>query len=263
MTSTSMFINNAYTINQNADVYGTIINDGTYDYTFLINVASFTNGNISKMFSNASFIQNSVNIDNYDINLTLDAHNTFANWSTAFNNQPLVTIGIGNSNKSFATLDPDLYQTIGDRLLEVVAHKLFGHGQARAAIKNDSEFYTHDNEVWDHLSTTVATNTIRNDIFNQYVATGRYNAYSNFQMNGVDVNNTDNTFTNLNDVNTWVNFNFNGLTFDYPLYLVGNMLHDVSLTNAEIAVLQNGPNVGGTLLQNGLYNVPILVRFHQ
>jgi hypothetical protein len=41
------------------------------------------------------------------------------------------------------------------------------------------------------------------------------------------------------------------------------MLHDPSLTMAEIEIIQNGPKVGGTSLINGQYNIPILVRFHQ
>jgi hypothetical protein len=64
-----------------------------------------------------------------------------------------------------------------------------------------------------------------------------------------------------NDEDNWVNFNFNNLTFDYPLFVTGNILLDSRLTASEVNILQNGPNVGGTLLKNGSYNIPILVRF--
>jgi len=245
MTSvTQMFINNPLNVTQNANVYGSFINEGNYDYTFVINVANFA-PDITSIFANASFKQNDVNIDNFDVNLTINPHDVFTNWANTFNNQSLVTVLIGDSSINFATLQANASQTIGDRLLEVVAHKLFGHGQARAAIKNDSEFYTHDAQVWDHLCNSLNTNNIKNDMFNQYVATGRYNIHS------------------ANDVTNWINFNFNGLTLDYPLYLSGNMLTDASLTSDERNLVQNGPNVGGTLLSNGLYNIPILVRFVQ
>ena len=65
------------------------------------------------------------------------------------------------------------------------------------------------------------------------------------------------------DVHNWINFNFNGLTFDYPMYVSGNILTDPSLLNSEVSILNNGPFIGGTSLQNGQYNVPILIRFTQ
>jgi len=285
-TVTQMFINSPIIINQDTNVYSSFLNEGMYDYTFCINIASISN-DITGIFANASFIQNSTNIDNYDVNLTINPSTLFNNWENKFNNENLVTVNVGNSNIAFATLLPNTYQTIGDRLLEVVAHKLFGHGQAHAAISNDHEFYLHDAQIWDHLSNTVAMNQYRNDIFNQYIATGRYsfnteNCVNNCFNNENCVNNCfnnenciNNCFNNENCINNcfnnneysdtqrWVNFNFDGLTFDFPLFLVGNMLHDPSLTMAEIEIIQNGPKVGGTSLINGHYNIPILIRFHQ
>ena len=249
--SNQLYLNNPLILNQDTNVYGSYINEGNYDYTFVINVANFAS-NITTMFANASFIQNSINMDNYDVNITLNSDVNFFNWNYLFNNQPIVTINMGNSNIAFPTLEPTSNQSIGDRLLEVIAHKLFGHGQARAAISNDFQFYRHDAAVWDHLADTVNMNQFRNDIFNQYVATGRYELHS-FTNNGTD----------SNDVDNWVNFNFNGMTFDYPLYLTGNMLTDPSLTPVELSLITNGPAVGGTRLVNGVYNVPILIRFTQ
>lgn len=262
MASNQLFINAPFTITQDSNVYGTHINEGTnYDYIFRVNVASLCEGNMSLLFNNASFSQNTADINTYNINIVLDNSNTFASWANSFNNQALVTVEAGLSTTAFSTLQPDVSQTIGDRLLEVVAHKLFGHGQARAAISNDTQFYTHDAKVWDNLSNAVLDSGFRNDIFNQYVALGRYSseANSNANTNG----NTQNDVNNMNGGDHWVPFNFDGISFDFPMYLAGNMLTDASLTNAEKALIQNGPNVGGTLLNNGSYNVPILVKFHQ
>jgi hypothetical protein len=242
-SATQMFINSPLTVTQDANVYGSSLDAGNYDYTFVINVSGLS-ADITGLFANAAFKQNGSDMNAVDVNLTILNSNTYTNWGNLFNNQSIVTVLQGESAISFSTLQGTTNKTIGDRLLEVVAHKLFGHGQARAAIKNDTEFYAHDAEIWDHLCTSLANTNIRHDIFNQYVATGRYTPGSN-------------------DVQEWVNFNLNGLTLDYPLYLAGNMLTDASLTNDERNIVQNGPNVGGTLLVNGLYNVPVLVRFVQ
>ena len=154
------------------------------DYTFLINLFgtwnlgydqntgpyAFQINKITNIFSNASFRQNQSNDALYDVNITLAPSNTYYHWSYEVNNRLSVKILQGNSNIAFATLKPNSGEIIGDRLLEVVAHKLFGHGQARAAISNDREFYNHDAQLWDHLSTSLANDHFAHEIFNQYVA---------------------------------------------------------------------------------------------
>lgn len=243
MAFNAMFLNNPLTINQNTNIYSYYPNEGSYDYIFSINLDSFA-PDITTIFNNASFIQNSDNIENYDINIVLDKSNLFNNWNNVFMNQNLITVDMGLSNIAFSTLNPAIQERFGDRLLEVVAHKIFGHGQSHAAINNDYEFYTHDGELWNHFSNTVAMSNMRNDIFNQYIALGRYGDMAN------------------NDKYNWVNFNFKDLTFDFPMYLVGNLLTDPTLTNDERNMLNNGPNVGGSSLVNGEYNVPILIHFY-
>jgi hypothetical protein len=253
-TPSFIFINNPYVLTQNANVYGEYINEGTFDYTFYININSLVPSNpagITGIFSNAIYKQNDNNIDLFDVNITLPNYTNYTNWNVVYNNQPLYQVLQGNSTLAYGTFK-SYQQTLGDKLLEVVAHKLFGHAQARAAINNDDLFYLHDRELWDHLSNSVAQSDFRNDIFCQYVGLGRYNAWAPTSANNAS----------SNDVNGWVNFNFVNLTFDYPLFVSGNILLNSSLTPGEINVLQNGPNVGGTLLVNGAYNIPILVRFH-
>ena len=260
MLSPHLFINNPLIVNQNADIYGRSIDEGTFDYTFIINVQSFIGDNITSLFTTATFQQNSADIEKYDINLTISDSSTFVGWDANFNNDSLVTVGLGNSNIAFGTFKTEA-DSIGDRLLEVIAHKLFGHAQARAAIKNDNSFYTHDNEIWDHLVTSVGMSAFRNDIFNQYIAIGRYNAFAP-TSGGVNSGNEFNNGEQFNDVNRIVNFNFDNLTFDFPMHVAGNLLLDnANLTTEERSILQNGPTVGGTKLTNGVYNVPILVRF--
>lgn len=257
-SSNQIYLNSPLYMNQNVNSYGSYFVEGTYDYTFLVNLALVGDGSITnditKIFSNASFIQDQTNADNVTINLSLKNSTTYPSWNTAINNHNLVTLDVGASNFGFSTLTPTLNQAIGDRLLEIVAHKLFGNGQARAAIDNDTEFYTHDGVMWDHLSTALSTQSLANDVFNQYVASGRYES----QSTTAGSSNAD----NANDVNQFVNFNFINLTFDYPMYLIGSLGLNSSMTPTEISALNNGPIVGGTQLNNGLYNIPILIRFY-
>jgi hypothetical protein len=251
----AIFINNLLTITQDVDVYGQHLKQREFDYTFRINVSglvgsSATNG-ITSIFSNASFKQNATNIENYDVNLTLADHTSFASWESLFNNVSTTTIVQCLSSTNFGTFNASTKSKIGDRLLEVVAHKLFGHAQAHAAIKNDTSFYNHDASIWDHLSTSVATEEFRHDIFNQYVKLGRYNT-----------NNPSGAGVNGDDKATDVKFNFADITIDFPLQLNGTMLFDESLTDADKTLLKTGPEVGGSKLTDGNYDVPILIRFH-
>ncbi len=247
-----IFINNPYEISQDTNIYGQYINEEggiTYDYVFKINVHTNDVTDITQIFSTATYTQDTTNLELYNVDLTLNT-----DYINIINNTDMVTIDIAASARSFATLNPYESEKVGDRLLEVVAHKIFGHGQARAAIKNDLEFFTHDGELWTHLANSVNTPTFRNDIFNQYVAMGRYNTFEN----GEYVNNYND---GRNDVNTDVQFNFTGLTFDFPLWLNGVINLDNRVAANEADIFRNGPDVLGTKLVNGVYNIPILVKF--
>jgi hypothetical protein len=253
-TKYDLFINNPLILEQNANPYGIYINEGAYDYTFVINLqTAVTSADITTIFTNASFFQNASNADAVDINLALNQATVHSNWGT-INNASMVTVLVGNSDVAFGTLKPTSSEKIGDRLLEVVAHKLFGHGQAHAAIMNDHEYYTHDGQIWNHLSNSLANSSFAHHLFNQYVATERYETEAT-RLGASEAN------SNGNDVDRWVKFNFSGFTFDYPLYVNGVVNYDASITGNELNVLKNGPDVHGTKLVNGSYNIPILVRF--
>lgn len=236
--SNTIFLNNPFTINQNTGVYGSIINAGNYDYIMTVNTQYLTNGDLTSLFQNATYKQNNINLNMVDINLSLK---NFLNWETDINNHSIATIEAGLSNIGFGTFLLT-NQKIGDLLLEIVAHKMFGHAQAHAAIRNDNEFYTHDSQIWNHLSNTLTINSIKYDVFNQYIALGRYSASED-------------------SVNNYVNFNLHNMSLDFPLYLNGAVVLDASLTNDERNNLLQGPVVGGNQIINGLYNVPILVKF--
>ena len=52
------------------------------------------------------------------------------------------------------------------------------------------------------------------------------------------------------------------MSLDIPMFVQGNIILDASLTANELALFKNGPSVGGTSLANGVYNIPVLVKFH-
>jgi hypothetical protein len=216
-----------------------------YDYAILINLGLMPTmssiNDITQIFSNASFMQDPTDMNNTQVNLTISHSYDFLNWKTLFNNKPLATLTSGKATVGFSTLNPNTPQPIGDRFLEIIAHKLFGHGQSYAAIGNQPDFYTHDSLLWNHLSRTLSTTEFANDVYSQYIKTGRY----------VSMNTCEST-----TLNTWIPFNFINLSFDFPMYLAGSL--ETSFAGLKI----NGPNVGGSLLVNSTYNIPLVIRFH-
>jgi hypothetical protein len=249
----NFFIDNDLYLTQSSDLYTKSAPVASYDYILSINVGGITgiNNNITNIFTSAIYSQNKTNSTQTDIELTIpDNKNVFMlfDWNE-FNQQNIVSIEMGVATKAFGTFSQQP-KRIGDRLLEMVAHNIFGHAQSHAAINNDSQFYNHDFKLWDHLSTSVTNKDIQNNIFKQYVTMGRYNQ---FNVNSSDPLQQADTMQN-------VIFNFQGLTFDYPLHVNGSLIFDNSLTSDQINSLY-GIDTGNNILKNGKYDISVLVRF--
>lgn len=239
LSTDSLFINNPlYT--QNTNIGYIPSTNYSYDYVITINLASLpgVNGDITHIFKSSSFTQNTLNIETYNTNMNIlpsnNLNNFIFNW-TDINQQMLMKIHPGNSIVGFGTF-PIENNKMGDRILEILAHKLFGNAQSNDAIDNSSEFYTHDYKIWDHLSESISNNQIQNDIMNQYISLGR--------------------ISNSNS-----NFNFDGLSFDYLLQIDGSLLLNNSIPSNIASIFNNGPDLGGTRLVNGQYEIPILMKF--
>jgi hypothetical protein len=251
----NLFINNGLTINQNTGLYSeeqNVESDLNFDYVVLFNVSALTgvNNNMTNIFSNAHYIQNSENAEDVNIQLSIPNHNGMGNMTynwNEINQQNIITISRGRATVGFGTFFAEPVK-FGETLLEIMAHKIFGHAQARSAISNDDAFNEHDVQLWDHLSSSVGNKQFQLSVFNQYVTSGRYSNDENQTIESGD--------TLLNK-----QFNFQGMTFDFPLFLNGSLLVDDQLVN-ETSLLRNGVNVGGAQIVNGLYNIPILLRFH-
>ena len=240
LSTDSLFINNPLYITQNTNNAYIPSTNYNYDYAITINLASLpgVNGDITHIFKSSSFTQNTLNIETYNTNMNIlpsnNLNNFIFNW-TDINQQMLMKIRPGNSIVGFGTF-PIANNKMGDRILEILAHKLFGNAQSNDAIDNSSEFYTHDYKIWDHLSESISNNQTQNDIMNQYISLGR--------------------ISNSNS-----NFNFDGLSFDYLLQIDGSLLLNNSIPSNKASIFNNGPDLGGTRLVNGQYEIPILMKF--
>jgi hypothetical protein len=142
-----------------------------------------------------------------------------------------------NSASNLATGILGTGTTIGTRVLEILALKIFGHARARAAIANDSDIVAGiASDLANHVQNVVTAH--RNDIFNQYVQ-------------------QDLAELNANDVDAPVSFNFQQDTLVFPGYVAGSLVNKAGLSPE----LLNGPvDMSGHMVANGDYNVPILLR---
>lgn len=221
-------------INQNTAVYSSVIPTFDSDYDFIVYTGQES---MNRLFSSRQYREDAVNADLYDVTLTVNESqlHTFLNTNTvsslAGTNSGIITAGI-----------LDGQHQLGLRLLEVLAIKVFGHGQARAAIANDTDFYLNSltQTFADSINTALATDI--NLIFNQYV-----------QLDRIQIAN-DNGFL-VNDAYGYVNFDFTNMDFVLPVRLTG------SLDSTASVILNEGPAVGGNTLSGGAYNVPLRVLF--
>ena len=209
---------NTYTFQPSPVLIQEKYNPESFDYNITIN----TNGQKQTLFNTATYNYPSIsNPPVFNFNLSLTNINSFLSSNSSFtskSNSSTITNGLESSLRPF-----------GERLLEIVAIKIFGHPKARAAISNDNSFYNIT-----QLSTKVfdALNNHRNELGNYYM--GIYDIQPNSTLQTINVN------------------NFNII---FPFFLNG------ATQKSSINLFRNGPNVGGSLLRNGQYNIPLLLTF--
>jgi hypothetical protein len=220
------FYNDVFSINRDTDLYASnkpSYNDQLYDYIITIN------GSLNNLFSKKSYQQDPNNINNVIINFEIN-NNTYNNHYLATNilsTTNSLTNGIISEDFDFNT-----------RILEILALKIFGHARARAAFSNDTDIiFDLQNEFYNHINNVVQNH--KHDIFNQYVQLDKPEMIKN-------------------DVNRPVNFNFTNGTFSFPGYISGSLIDKNNLSNG----LLNGPKTGISSVENGEYNIPILIKIN-
>ena len=220
----NLYIRCIVNYNSNTFTSSSVLIQEKYDPEFFdYNINVYTVGQKQSLFNTASFYYPDVNTPPvFNIDLSLNKVSSFLSLNRS------LTIG---SNLSVSTYGfESSWKPFGERLLEIVAIKIFGHPKARAAIANDNSFYDIE-----QLSIKVY------DAFNNH-----RNEFGNYYMGIYDITEPNNNtqFINVS--------NFNII---FPFYLKG-ITHKKS-----IQLFKNGPNVGGSLLVNGEYNIPLLLTF--
>ena len=197
---------------------------GEYDYIIKLNMS------LNDFFITRSYQQNQNDINNIDITFNVNQDN----FNLAYNNTLM------DSNRDALIKGSEYVTSCDTRILEIIALKIFGHAKARTAIKNDTSIISGIKHNLFNFFNNIVQN-YKTNIFNQYV-----------QYDLVDLNN--------NDINEPINFNFTNDVIDFPGYIHGSLLD----TNQLSSNLLNGPTSGNSSsLINGVYNIPILIKFGQ
>jgi hypothetical protein len=127
----------------------------------------------------------------------------------------------------------------GYRILEIIATKVFGNSEDFVLIDNGIDFYKSTgncliNQVIDDIANLFNDTTVLNNIMNTY-------------KNNSSFVNVPGTY----------NFQFYNSIWEFPMFYSDI----VAFIDGESTNEFNGPNMGGTEVDNGSYNIPILLRF--
>jgi hypothetical protein len=221
------FYNEVFGITTETQLYaknGPIYNNQLFDYIITIN------GSLNNLFSKKTYQQDPQDVNKVIINFEIN--------SNTYNNHYLTTNIISTPTNSLINgviVDDIEFDT---RILEILALKIFGHARARAALSNDMDII-HDlqNEFYNHINNVIQNH--KYDIFNQYVQLDKRQLWQN-------------------DINRAVSFNFTNGTFAFPGYISGSLFDKNNLSSD----LLNGPKAGISWMENGDYNIPILIKIN-
>jgi hypothetical protein len=235
-----------------------------YDYILNININGYWTS-MNNLFSERRFMTEGdpgINSGNYD-----SVHLNINRESLADLLEHANTVDIKSYKSSIYTDYKDVYDTlapekqlVGFRFLEIVASKIFGHAKIKIAIENSEEYYANDyNQNYNTSNTLIGQiargifNSVtnkKNDIMNDYIKTDRIQDNADYAE-----------LSNINGYpHQFMSFSFNDTIWEFPI-----VFHtELSSTSGDIiSLLNNGPNIGGSQLVNGVVNVPILLRFHE
>jgi hypothetical protein len=233
--SLDFFINQQILLNQATSLRAQ--NTETSSLSSFDYIINFDIGNDSNLlFKNRSYQKK---LDGVDIDLQFN-HNFINNIIAS--KTSILSIGNPTCKSTGISNDKELF---GLRLLEIIAIKIFGHAKARSAIGNDSEFYNLTsgmNQLIGGMQQGINVKAL--NIFDSYVQDDRIQK----EANGVN---------SYDDVGKPGYFNFQNTNWLFPVYFSGQ------LQGGNLSLLNNGPNVGGTQLINGVYNIPLLFVLQQ
>jgi hypothetical protein len=231
-SSLDFIVNEFITLNQNAKLASNAPPNPAINIDYAL---TFQINDLAGLFP-VSYQQNSVNTDMYDIDVTMDVNimesllnNSTSNWNITKINNSVTTAGLTNSNE------------ISKALLEIIAIRVFGSGNARAAIVNDmsieSEVLSHTNDF-----INILTNK-KDDLFRAYVDSGRIAP---------------------GDVNQGVIMDFTNTHISFPMYVTGSILNPTGNVLSIYPYGDGYASYGGYgTMADGEYNIPVIIKFAQ
>ena len=193
-----------------------------------------------------TFQQNATNTDAFDVTLTRTT-NSNAAMLAVLDDATATWTGVTNGVAVSSGIQAQ--SSLSQKILELVALRVFGHASARAAIVNDSTF---EAKVLELLPNRIysALNNHRNELFGRYV-----------ELDRIDP---------ADDVTSAQNMNLESFNMSFLLAVTGSILSDEAgnpvLTGLGISdgydgyATSNAP-VFSTMV-NGAYNIPVLVSIH-
>jgi len=225
------------TIQGNTNIYESTSVLGSANYQVVVNVQNWC-----YFFNTAHYMQSTTNNDQFNTDLSLNRTYITNLLKTA--NTSVLTKGPNTNSINLSGVDATggvNNSSLGHRLLEVAALSIFGSAKARAAIANDTQFdnltlpssgYTsHTNTRWvDTLGNVIQNQMVdifttdSSTVFNQYVN------YNNFS--GINLNN--------NDVTGNINYNFDGLAFQFVLTFNSNVFGQAGASSQTSANIISG-----------------------
>jgi hypothetical protein len=200
----------------------------TADYVLNVDLGLLENFvNFNQFFNVATYDQNNIvqlEINREFINNVLFNSTGFIKFDTLDANPDVV------NNPSFSKLNTN-YTNLNERFFEILSTKIFGDPTLKNLILNQESFY----EVIDGINSVLIDTSTTTDILN---------TYSELPVYVIPTSVT--------------NFNFRNTVWDFPMYLNGHILDTLGIQNNTF----NGPDMGGSIITNGIYNIPIIIRFY-
>jgi hypothetical protein len=208
------------------------------DYVLNINLGLLNNFvNFNQFFNIATYDQNN--------NVQLEINIPFIN-NLLYNSPGFITFDSTGANidvvnnPAYLKLKTNT-TNLNYRFLEILGTKIFGDPTFTNKFLNSNEFINDYNisdsiirQVIDRIGNVLSDTNVTSDILDSYSQLPVY------------ITPTGKT-----------NFNFRNTIWEFPIYLKGNIFNELGVD----ANTYNGPDMGGSKIVNGTYNIPILLRF--
>jgi len=241
-TINRFFINSYFDISKNVNVN---VDNFNFDYILNLDLSLYPPFiGMQTFFTTYNYTINSdstIGIINLTLNKDL-VKNLLTYDFNKYTKNGIITFEPGNidvfTNPNFGILKAEPCK-FGYRILEIIATKIFGNCEDYVLIDNGIDFYKSDgvcliNQVIDDIGNLFNDDTVLNNIMTIYQNDSHY----------------------INTPGTH-NFYFYNSIWEFPMFYSDA----VSFIDGNNTNNFNGPNMGGSEIDNGLYNIPILLKF--